>query len=97
MSFVFFREKGKKKGDKGIARQTTSAIFNYQVLNGTVKFSGSNVFDADLENPKHWVEIVTVDENGDTEPYRQHAWDKICYEVMRGENVEVYVSSGVAG
>lgn len=97
MSYLIFECKGKVKGDKGVAYQTTSAIFNYQVLNGKVKFYGSNVRKADVNNPKHWIEIVTIDDNGDTEPFRQHAWDKVMYEVLDGDDVEIYVASGVSG
>lgn len=33
----------------------------------------------------------------DTEPFRQHAWDKLRYVVTAGTDVEIYVSSGVSG
>ncbi|MFG4025770.1 hypothetical protein ACFZ9C_17615 [Acinetobacter baumannii] len=33
----------------------------------------------------------------DTEPFRQHCWDKLRYKVKAGDNVEIYVSSGVSG
>lgn len=98
MAYLIFETDNAKKGDMYVARLTTSAIFNYQVLGGTVKFLGSNVPDVRPEDRHLWCEILTLkDGEPDTEPFRQHAWNNICYEVLEGENVGIYVSSGVAG
>lgn len=100
MSYLIFNEKGKKTGDIEIAEQCTSAIFNYQVIgNGAeVEFFGSNVPYADPQNDSHWVPILTLTAAAhDTEPFRQHCWDKLRYKVKGGDNVEIYVSSGVSG
>lgn len=100
MSYLVFKEKGKKTGDIEIAEQCTSAIFNYQVIgNGAeVEFFGSNVPNADPQNDSHWVPIITLSAAApDTEPFRQHCWDKLRYKVKTGDSVEIYVSSGVSG
>lgn len=102
MSFLIFKEKGLNAGDKKVAEQCTSAIFNYQVIGtgATVQFSGSNKPDYDIDNPDHWQPIVTITASGgdpDGEPFRQHAWDNVRLQVTAGSDVEVYVSSGVSG
>ncbi|KYQ83150.1 hypothetical protein AWW72_15485 [Acinetobacter sp. NRRL B-65365] len=100
MTFLVINESGKAVGDKGMVAQCTSAIFNYQVIGAgaAVDFFGSNHPSADIENEDHWSPIVTVEAGTpDTEPFRQHAWDKIRYVVTAGANVEIYVSSGVSG
>lgn len=98
MAFYIFKETGRNTGDKGKIDRCASAIFNYQVLNGQVQFSGSNVPNADIEYESIWVEIVTLgDRQADTEPFRQHVWENIRYKVLSGSNVEIYVTSGVAG
>ncbi|WP_151742969.1 MULTISPECIES: hypothetical protein [unclassified Acinetobacter] len=100
MTFLVFNEKDKQVGDKGVAIQCTSAIFNYQVIgaNGVVNFFGSNHPDAEIDNEDHWSPIVTITAGTpDTEPFRQHAWDKIRFVVEAGTSVEIYVSSGVSG
>lgn len=99
MSYLVFKAKGKTTGDTGIARHTTSALFNFQVFNGTVEFYGSNVPDVTMDDMKKWVKLLTVDENGDPEnlPYRQWCWDNLAYKVVSGNDVEIYVASGVAG
>ena len=100
MSFLVFNKKDKQVGDIGMAGQCTSAIFNYQVIGAgaVVEFSGSNKPDADPQADKHWEPIVTIEAGvPDSEPLRQHAWDKIRYKVTAGSSVEIYVSSGVSG
>ena len=100
MSFLIFKEKGLKIGDKLVATQCTSAIFNYMVIGAgaSVRFSGTNKQDYDTDIAEHWHEIVTMTGNtADSEPFRQHAWDIVMLEVLAGTDVEVYVSSGVSG
>ena len=100
MTFLVFKEQRKKAGDAGMAGQCTSAIFNYQVIGSgaVVEFSGSNKPDADPAVDQHWEPIVTIAAGTpDSEPFRQHAWDKIRYKVTAGADVEIYVSSGVSG
>lgn len=100
MAFLIFSEKGRNVGDKEVVPQCTSAIFNYQVIGAgaVVEFTGSNKPDADIDTDAHWEPIVTVTAGTpDTEPFRQHAWDKVRYVVTAGTNVEIYVSSGVSG
>lgn len=100
MAYLLFSEAGKGVGDADVAIQCTSAIFNYQVIGAgaTVEFSGSNHPAADVANDAHWQPIVSISsDTPDTEPYRQHAWDKVRYKVVAGTNVEIYVSSGVSG
>ena len=100
MSYLIFKEKGLAVGAKKVAEQCTSAIFNYQVIGAgaTVEFSGSNKPDYDIDNEDHWSPIVTITAGTpDTEPFRQHAWDKLRYVVTAGSDVEIYVSSGVSG
>ncbi|WOE40061.1 hypothetical protein [Acinetobacter chinensis] len=100
MSYLIFKKQGAKVGDSEVAIQCTSAIFNYQVIGAgaVVQFSGSNKPDADETNEDHWQEIVTITAGQpDTEPFRQHAWDKLRYKVIEGDNIEIYVSSGVSG
>lgn len=63
-----------------------------------VEFFGSNVPSADPQNDSHWVPILSLTAAApDTEPFRQHCWDKLRYKVKAGDNVEIYVSSGVSG
>ena len=100
MSFLIFNKKGERVGDIGMAGQCTSAIFNYQVIGAgaVVEFSGSNKPDTDPQADQHWEPIVTIEAGTpDSEPFRQHAWDKIRYKVTAGNSVEIYVSSGVSG
>ncbi|NNP70392.1 hypothetical protein [Acinetobacter sp. Ac_5812] len=100
MTFLVLNETNKNTGDKGMVAQCTSAIFNYQVIgNGAVvDFFGSNHPNADIGNEEHWSPIVTIAAaSPDSEPFRQHAWDKIRYVVTAGNSVEIYVSSGVSG
>ena len=98
MAYRIINKEGLATGDKGFIIQCTSAIFNYQVLNGTVEFSGSNVPDPDVDNEDHWVPIVTiVAGTPDIEPFRQHVWDAIRYKVTAGSGVAIYVTSGVSG
>ena len=100
MSFLIFNKKDKQVGDIGMAGQCTSAIFNYQVIGSgaVVEFSGSNKPDCDVLIDQHWEPIVTIQAGTpDSEPFRQHAWDKIRYKVIAGADVEIYVSSGVSG
>lgn len=100
MAFLIFSTTGKNIGDKAVATECTSAIFNYQVIGAgaVVEFSGSNKPDADIDNDAHWEPIVTVTAGvPDDVPYRQHTWDNIRYVVTAGNNVEIYVSSGVSG
>lgn len=100
MTFLVFKETGKGIGAKGIVGQCTSAIFNYQVIGAgaVVDFFGSNHPSPSIDNEEHWSPIVTITAGvPDTEPFRQHAWDKLRFVVMAGTNVEIYVSSGVSG
>lgn len=100
MTFLVFKETGKKVGDKGMVAQCTSAIFNYQVIGAgaEVNFFGSNHPKADIENEDHWCPIVTISSaTPDSDPFRQHAWDKLRFVVTTGNDVEIYVSSGVSG
>ena len=100
MSYLIFQERKKKAGDRGMAIQCTSAIFNYQVIGAgaAVEFSGSNKPDADPLADEHWEPIVALQAGiPDSEPFRQHVWDKIRYKVTAGDSVEIYVSSGVSG
>lgn len=100
MTYLVFNESSKNSGDKGVIDQCTSAIFNYQVIGAgaEVEFFGSNHPNADIDNEDHWSPIVTITAGvPDTEPYRQHAWEKLRYVVNVGVNVEIYVSSGVSG
>ena len=100
MTFLVFNEVDKTTGDKGKVAQCTSAIFNYQVIGAgaVVDFSGSNHPNPDINNEDHWSPIVTITVGTpDTEPFRQHAWDKLRYVVTAGSDVEIYVSSGVSG
>ena len=100
MSFLIFNKKDQQVGDIGMAGQCTSAIFNYQVIGSgaVVEFSGSNKPDCDVLIEQHWEPIVTIEAGTpDSEPFRQHAWDKIRYKVTAGDSVEIYVSSGVSG
>lgn len=98
MAYLLFKEEGKKTGDTGVARQCTSAIFNYQVIDGVVLFSGSNVPMADPDNDKFWQDIVTITAGiPDTEQFRQHTWNHIRYKVIEGDEVGIYVTSGVSG
>lgn len=98
MAYYIFKEIGKNTGDKAKVGRCSSAIFNYQVLNGQVQFSGSNVPNADVDDDSIWVEIVTLgDRQADTEPFRQHAWEQVRYKVLSGSDVQIYVTSGVAG
>lgn len=99
MAYLIFNKESLKTGDMDKVSQCTSAIFNYQVLGGQVEFSGSNVpvNQLDIENESHWIPIVTLDDGGDSEPFRQHAWNSLRYKVISGDDVQVYVTSGVAG
>lgn len=100
MTFLVFNETEKTVGDKGMVTQCTSAIFNYQVIgaDAVVEFYGSNHPKADVNIEEHWSPIVTVSaDTPDTEPFRQHAWDKIRFVVTAGLDVQIYVSSGVSG
>lgn len=100
MTFLVFKETGKSTGDKEMVGQCTSAIFNYQVIGAgaVVDFFGSNHPNPDIDNDEHWSPIVTITAGvPDTEPFRQHAWDKLRFVVMAGTDVEIYVSSGVSG
>ena len=100
MSFLVFNKKDKQVGDIGMVGQCTSAIFNYQVIgsDAVVEFSGSNKPDCDVLIDQHWEPIVIIEAGTpDSEPFRQHAWDKIRYKVTAGSGVEIYVSSGVSG
>lgn len=100
MTFLIINKDNLNTGDKGMVTQCTSAIFNYQVIGsgGVVDFFGSNHPSPDIDNDEHWSPIVTITAGSpDTEPFRQHAWDKIRFVVTAGSNVEIYVSSGVSG
>ncbi|MFC6628596.1 hypothetical protein [Acinetobacter beijerinckii] len=100
MTYLVFKEKGKNIGDKGMVAQCTSAIFNYQVIGAgaVVEFFGSNHPSPDISDEDHWITIATITAGiPDTEPFRQHAWDKLRYVVTAGNDVEIYVSSGVSG
>lgn len=98
MAFLLFNEVEKKTGDVAMRTQCGSAIFNYQVLNGTVEFSGSNVPNPDVHKDEQWIPIVTMQAGvPDSEPFRQHVWHSIRYKVLSGNNVQIYVTSGVAG
>lgn len=100
MAFLVFKKQGLTVGDKGVAEMCTSAIFNYQVVGAgaVVEFTGSNKPDYDINNDDHWQPILTVlSDTPDNEPFRQHCWDNIRYNVIAGADVEIYVSSGVSG
>lgn len=100
MAYLLFNETGKLVGDIGMQDQCTSALFGYQVVGAgaQVEFSGSNMPAADINNDSHWIPIVTITADiPDTEPFRQHVWDKVRYKVIAGTDVGIYVTSGVAG
>lgn len=102
MAYLLFKQAGLKVGDVGVKSQCTSAIFNYQVIGAgaEVEFSGSNVpLDLlDPNNEDHWIPIVTITAGvADSEPFRQHCWNSVRYKVMAGNDVAVYVTSGVSG
>ena len=100
MSLLVFNNKEKQGGERGRVGQCTSAIYNSQVIGSAavVEFSGSNKPDCDVLIEQHWEPIVTIEAGTpDSEPFRQHAWDKIRYKVIAGADVEIYVSSGVSG
>lgn len=100
MTYLVFKETAKNTGDMGMVSQCTSAIFNYQVIGAgaVVEFFGSNHPSPDISNEEHWISIATIPSDiPDTEPFRQHAWDKLRYVVTAGNDVEIYVSSGVSG
>ena len=100
MELTHFNETGKATGDVGMQDQCTSALFGYQVV-GTgaeVEFSGSNMPEPDINDDSHWIAIVTIAAGvADAEPFRQHVWDKVRYKVIAGNDVGIYVTSGVAG
>lgn len=100
MTYLVFKETGKNTGDKGMVAQCTSAIFNYQVIGAgaVVEFFGSNHPSPDISDEYHWIAIATITAGiPDTEPFRQHAWDKLRFVVTAGDDVDIYVSSGVSG
>ena len=100
MAYLLFNETGKVAGDIGMQDQCTSALFGYQVIGAgaQVEFSGSNMPEPDLNDDNHWIPIVTITAGVvDEVPYRQHVWDKVRYKVIAGNDVGIYVSSGVAG
>lgn len=100
MAFLIFNSTGKNTGDKASVSECTSAIFNYQVIGAgaVVEFSGSNKPVPDINNDADWEPIVTITAGvPDTEPFRQHTWDNLRYVVTAGNEVEIYVSSGVSG
>lgn len=100
MAYLLFNETGKTAGDTAMQDQCTSALFGYQVIGAgaEVEFSGSNMPVPDISNDSHWIPVVTITAGvPDSEPYRQHVWDKVRYKVIAGNDVGIYVSSGVAG
>lgn len=101
MSYLIFSEKNVSANDTGMITQCTSAIFNYQVVGeGTVEFSGSNIptDDLDIDNENHWIPILSLDGGmADSDAFRQHCWNSLRYKVVSGQNIGIYVSSGVSG
>lgn len=97
MACLIFNEKGLKTGDVGSQEFTASALYNFQVFRGEVEIYGSNVPHADIKDLSQWQKLVTIGVGGDSEPYRQYAWNSIGYKIVSGDNVDLYVSVGVAG